>query len=277
MPDPDNKNTVIVHELKETDILLGRGKRTNNRPGNTRFRELAEAQSQVYSSAKTKQAKRTIARQFVKEIESTGARFLRPVSISYEGSYKTAYEVVDKETIEIKVKQLMRDRSAVVNHRNAETNQDKSSLNGSAGLATSQLFRGGPGLSTLNNNLLPLQANNAFGGGSGGMPANMMLLQELAFQERVFQLQLLQNLQAAGRTGFMQGPGMFPPQSGLLNNQALNGSLSAVAPGPLPNSPAAEPSGDGAPERRRKEREDDTEEETTPSENKRAKKEDLVV
>ena len=100
--------------MEESDILMGRGKRTNNRPANTHLRERAEDQALSYARLTTKKEKREFSRKFIDEIESTGARFVEAASVSYNGSYKTAYSIVPRNVVEVKIKQLLRDRAAII-------------------------------------------------------------------------------------------------------------------------------------------------------------------
>ncbi len=129
MSNPKEKDdaAVIVDELVETDILMGRGKRANARKGNVMLRQAAEAKAMQYASLTTKRDKRKFARDFIADIEATGARFLEAVSVSHEDSYKTAYQPVDRTVVEVKVKQLLRDRAAILL---ASKNEDRANTTG---------------------------------------------------------------------------------------------------------------------------------------------------
>lgn len=110
----DSKQS-LVYNLRDVDILLGRGKRNNNREANMRLRQMAEDRADDYMQAEGKQEKAIVAELMIQDIQSNGARFLKPVSVpdNGNGTYRRAYEVVNPSVVAIKIKQLLRDRSAI--------------------------------------------------------------------------------------------------------------------------------------------------------------------
>jgi hypothetical protein len=129
---------LIVSSIGPNDVLLGRGNHIH-RDGNARFRTLVLARSIEYWSCNDNFTKDTIAREIVDTVTSLGGRFLRKVKTqqcndavgdptSANPSDKTPpeqWEVADKETILIKVKQTCRDFAASARKKTASSTSDQ--------------------------------------------------------------------------------------------------------------------------------------------------------
>jgi hypothetical protein len=103
---------VIPVEPTASDILLGRGKSSQNHPGNIRFRQLIESKRPEYERAKVLE-KTLIAERIVQSIRDLSGRFLRQT-----GNY---WEEVDFDTARDKVAHAFRD-----NRRKQKQQQENS-------------------------------------------------------------------------------------------------------------------------------------------------------
>lgn len=113
-----------VVDVFEQDILLGRGKRSNNWPGNIRFRRLVDAQQNAYMTASDDVTRDAIAYEIANTIERQGGRFLRETVVDLDGAPRSAWVVVEGATIRTKVKQALRDSAKAKARGN--TNRDES-------------------------------------------------------------------------------------------------------------------------------------------------------
>eukprot|EP00977_Amphora_coffeiformis_P021063 scaffold8790_cov187-Amphora_coffeaeformis.AAC.1 len=73
----------IITEVYYDDVLCGRGKFANNRPGNRHYRRLLEDHCEAYSKCKTYRSKGHFTRSILQEVKRKG-RFLKPLG---EGRY----------------------------------------------------------------------------------------------------------------------------------------------------------------------------------------------
>lgn len=104
------KPGTIVIETNRFDVVLGRGKNANNRPGNLSFRRLVLNLVEQYQECASGEEKNEIARQIISEVQSHGGRFVRSVTAANaNGQQIGAWEVVGNEVALAKVKQAMRD------------------------------------------------------------------------------------------------------------------------------------------------------------------------
>lgn len=87
--------------IQPTDVLLGRGKGSQDHPGNIRFRKVLDGYSDVYDSA-PRQERRQIARELCHMLTSDGMRFLK---LSEEGLW---VEERDLAAVEAKIGQKFR-------------------------------------------------------------------------------------------------------------------------------------------------------------------------
>jgi hypothetical protein len=100
-----------VVDVSERDVLLGRGKRSNNWPGNIRFRKLVDAEQNAYMTASDDITRDAIAFEIANAIERQGGRFLRETVVEVNGVPRSAWMVVEGAAIRTKVKQALRDSS----------------------------------------------------------------------------------------------------------------------------------------------------------------------
>jgi len=69
---------ISIHNIRNEDILLGRGKRSLNHPGNMFYRELVSRVVVQYNDCDKKQ-KTTLSNSVVRSIHMQGGRFLTPL------------------------------------------------------------------------------------------------------------------------------------------------------------------------------------------------------
>jgi hypothetical protein len=105
----------VITSIEPNDVVLGRGNHIHI-DGNTQFRQLVHARSTEYWSCQDNFAKDLIARQIVDTVTSRGGRFLRRVRAS---GAEEQWELANKETVLVKVKQTFRDFSA--SHRKQQS------------------------------------------------------------------------------------------------------------------------------------------------------------
>ena len=99
----------LVVETKECDIILGRGKNANNRPGNIQFRNLIAELSPKYEASATEE-RTLLVQQLILQIRESGARFLQSITAAdSKGQMVAAYEIVSEAKALAKVKQALRD------------------------------------------------------------------------------------------------------------------------------------------------------------------------
>lgn len=102
------------------DVILGRGKNANQRPGNIRFRQLTAARASLYKSRRGSE-KNELAREVVEQIRAEGGRFLRAVTAgNSKGELVGAWEIVSDDVSLAKAKQAIRD-AATERRRNKPT------------------------------------------------------------------------------------------------------------------------------------------------------------
>lgn len=103
----------LVLETNDDDVILGRGKNANNRPGNIRLRHKTTLVAAAYRDSETTDEKNDMAAKIITEVQSSGGRFLRSVTASNaKGELVAAWEVVPYDTALAKVKQAIRDVGA---------------------------------------------------------------------------------------------------------------------------------------------------------------------
>jgi hypothetical protein len=112
---PSERTQLVINSIEPDDVVLGRGNHIHI-DGNTKFRQLVHARSKEYWSCQDNFAKDLIARQIVETVTSRGGRFLRKVRTSGE---EDQWELANKETVLVKVKQTFRDFSA--SHRKQQS------------------------------------------------------------------------------------------------------------------------------------------------------------
>jgi len=113
---PDSCSSEFAVMPGEFDVLLGRGKSSQNHPGNIRFRQLVESKRDEYERAKVLE-KTLIAERVVQTIRDLPGRFLRQ-----DGDL---WEEVDYETARDKVAHVFRDKRR--KHKRLQQNGAESS------------------------------------------------------------------------------------------------------------------------------------------------------
>lgn len=106
-----------VQDLKEQDVVLGRGSGPNDRTGNIEFRNLILTRKAEYLAAKTREIKGRIAAEVVNSVRARGGRFLRKLTPSQAkdagfNKGEEVYELADEPTVMEKAKQTLRQNRA---------------------------------------------------------------------------------------------------------------------------------------------------------------------
>ena len=104
--DPSPEEAVL--EPTRFDVVFGRGKGNQNRPGNARFRVLIDMRMADYEKA-SKGGKTTIAESVIRIIQESSGRFLKEDAGSNDGGW---VEVVDLTEVRSKVSHAFRGRRA---------------------------------------------------------------------------------------------------------------------------------------------------------------------
>lgn len=81
-PKMKKERVYIEDEIRFDDILCGRGGRSNNHPGNKRYRQVVNDFRLLYQKTETKTVKTDLSREIVENCCSYGARFLKIDSVS---------------------------------------------------------------------------------------------------------------------------------------------------------------------------------------------------
>mmetsp|Transcript_7476 Transcript_7476/g.15332 ORF Transcript_7476/g.15332 Transcript_7476/m.15332 type:complete len:500 (-) Transcript_7476:83-1582(-) len=108
-----------VTELRDHDVVLGRGSGPNDRQGNINFRSLCKDKKIAYIEATSRDEKGRIAADIVATVHGRGGRFLKRltaeqaknVDVQLRGA-DAVYELADQQTILEKTKQTLRQNRA---------------------------------------------------------------------------------------------------------------------------------------------------------------------
>lgn len=98
---PDLEEPEPISTTRQTDVLLGRGKRYYEHLGNVRLRYLVESLAVTYNNAKNTAEKKTITSQVVSLVHQSGGRFLKDKS-------GAGWIEVDDEAARLKVSHIFR-------------------------------------------------------------------------------------------------------------------------------------------------------------------------
>jgi hypothetical protein len=133
MSNPDLSNYVL--DLKELDVLCGRGSGPNDRTGNIEFRNLILTRKAEYLAAKTREVKGRIASEVVNIVRQRGGRFLKKLSPAEakDAGFKrgvNVYELADEPTVLEKAKQTLRQNRAAFEKQNRDDGHDEERLQG---------------------------------------------------------------------------------------------------------------------------------------------------
>lgn len=105
----------IVTKVGPSDVLIGRGSRAMNNPGNVFYRALVGEKMEHFRCSLRRKHKDEIARQVLRTIQTRGGRFLQRaasgVAVSPPPGGEGIWHAVSEQTSLEKVKQALRDRS----------------------------------------------------------------------------------------------------------------------------------------------------------------------
>lgn len=105
----DATRTGFHTKCTERDVLMGRGKRVSEWPGNVFFRQVVNKHRDEYTSA-IRNKKVEIARLVIKEVVINGGRFLREVNPSNEDAATSVWVEVDEARTVEKTCQALREK-----------------------------------------------------------------------------------------------------------------------------------------------------------------------
>lgn len=99
-------NKDIVRDIHPDDVLMGRGVARNEHTGNVRYREIVAYYKEEYLATTRRAQKNKIARKVIKEVESTGGRFLR--DCCHSRGDRNLFVIEERAIVLEKVKQALR-------------------------------------------------------------------------------------------------------------------------------------------------------------------------
>ena len=99
-----SNETIETIICTENDVLMGRGSRINNHPGNIKFRNFIKANRHVYQSL-AKRLRTQMAKDFLQILKNEGVRFLR-----FDDMTQSWHEVSDERARQ-KISQCLREKS----------------------------------------------------------------------------------------------------------------------------------------------------------------------
>jgi hypothetical protein len=109
---PEDLSSRYVTEIREHDVLLGRGTGPNNNQGNVVFRIAVEKSKAAYTATSSRKSKNRTVRETVEAVKAKNGRFLsklKKYEIKRLGlTHKVVYEVVEDSTAIEKTKQALR-------------------------------------------------------------------------------------------------------------------------------------------------------------------------
>ena len=94
---------VYIDKVKESDILCGRGGKSNHNPGNKRFRQVVSEMKATYRSTEAKNSKTSLSRSIVDHVCESGARFVK------KDGATGRYYVLSKAEAQKKTSQALRE------------------------------------------------------------------------------------------------------------------------------------------------------------------------
>ena len=118
------KSGDLVLESSPFDVMMGRGKKSNDHPGNIRFRKLIVEMSNEYNRSHTGKRARMVD-EVITQIHASGGRFVQAVTVANaKGEASAAWEVVSEEKALAKVKQALRDLGSTRKRRSSVHKQE---------------------------------------------------------------------------------------------------------------------------------------------------------
>ncbi|KAL7487533.1 hypothetical protein ACHAW6_013128 [Cyclotella cf. meneghiniana] len=181
----NEEQSKYVFELKDVDVLCGRGSGPNDRTGNIEFRNLILTRKAEYLAAKTREAKGRIASDIVQHVRRRGGRFLKKLSPAQvkEAGFKrgvAVYEYADEPTVLEKAKQTLRQNRAAFEKMHGDVANDDGVVN-EDNYDTEDF-----GVATTNFAQLPPPAASI--GNSGGISSASMTLNPISLSQSSFLL-----------------------------------------------------------------------------------------
>ena len=92
-----------IDQVLETDVLCGRGGKTNNHGGNKRYRQVIDDMKVMYKSTQDKGLKTDLSRAIVEHVYSYGGRFVK------RDEKMDRYYVLPKSEARLKTSQALRE------------------------------------------------------------------------------------------------------------------------------------------------------------------------
>ena len=197
-PIRSSRKSRIVDSISRVDVLLGRGKRNQNWPGNEVFRQYVSIRSKEYTAPNTSKTLRDdIAKEVIDKVHKSGGRFLQEAGgkdksstdlATSQGLTDQTWALANHSTIRTKTKQALRDlqkknrdpsRPVGDGHRDSSSGSDgtSSGLMGRNILPTNQPSRSSTTNATILQELAGLQAAQPFGFSQQPMNYGMTLPQ----------------------------------------------------------------------------------------------------
>lgn len=110
---PSKQEEVLgIVDVKDNDVLYGRGQAIQLNEGNVRFRKLVALRTVDYKSRRNPAHRRGIAMEVIGLVRARGGRFLKRTSLS--STSETVWEEIDNTVALTKVKQALRDAAAAM-------------------------------------------------------------------------------------------------------------------------------------------------------------------
>lgn len=251
-----------VSDLKDDDVLLGRGQPILNYPGNLKFRQLVKDNKQEYLASGKHAVKDEIARRIVKLITERGGRFLRKVDDQDERDFLKvpesvfhAWHVVDEQTSLQKVKQALREHPTKNNQAKRAKKRALEEVEGLKNAAKDLKMGAGdlpggipptglpPSLLNPTDDLIAAARLRGDFQQFGKFPG--VLSQETLLQHHQALAMLHQQRRHQALSATMFNPALFQQQNAaLLGQQAAKApETTTPPPGTAANAPAATPQG----------------------------------
>lgn len=105
-------SAVVVTEINDNDVFMGRGKRSHIQEGNIRYRKLIKEKAPAYGAClHDKKLRKVMAHEIMRTVQQQGGRFLRRLETK-EGTEQ--WEIVPESVIFAKVKQSLRDTACAL-------------------------------------------------------------------------------------------------------------------------------------------------------------------
>lgn len=104
---PDSEGKFYIDEVRETDVLCGRGGKSNHHLGNKRYRQVVSEMKIMYRSTEAKKGKTGLSRAIVDHVCEYGGRFVK------KDGPTGRYYVLSKAEARKKTSQALRETKAL--------------------------------------------------------------------------------------------------------------------------------------------------------------------